>query len=252
MSSLDTRSCACLPIGFGSHSIWRLTHNLDKLKGSLSIPSFLYLSAESHSTWLLNILLLNDVLASLLKSYDSLKKIIWENILYVWINGAHLSEKFQPTINLPLKSLTKAWLNLSLFSPSFHVFLLIVVIIFGRVLSSHFFFLNFVNVQAFGSITNPLIQVTLFRRSRPVAAAAEMDPPSLEDIRLLFLENREADEGGSNPRRSNVGLIIRHPTSAAHYFWRRFDDRFMRPIFGGRGFMRLIHGSAPHEVNENV
>ncbi|CAA7400049.1 unnamed protein product [Spirodela intermedia] len=105
----------------------------------------------------------------------------------------------------------------------------------------------------FGSVTNPLIQVTLFRQSRP-APAADMDPPSLEDIRLLFLEpaNRGVDEGGSNQRRSGVGLIIWHPTSAAHYFWRWFDDRFMRPVFGGRGFMRLIHGSPPHEETENV
>ncbi|CAA6663560.1 unnamed protein product [Spirodela intermedia] len=109
------------------------------------------------------------------------------------------------------------------------------------------------STMVFGSVTNPLIQVTLFRQSRP-APAADMDPPSLEDIRLLFLEpaNRGVDEGGSNQRRSGVGLIIRHPTSAAHYFWRWFDDRFMRPIFGGRGFMRLIHGFPPHEETENV
>jgi sodium/hydrogen exchanger 8 len=41
--------------------------------------------------------------------------------------------------------------------------------------------------------------------------------------------------------------MIRNPTTTVHYFWRKFDDKFMRPIFGGRGFVPVVHGSPPTE-----
>uniref|UniRef100_A0A1D1YLX7 Sodium/hydrogen exchanger 2 n=1 Tax=Anthurium amnicola TaxID=1678845 RepID=A0A1D1YLX7_9ARAE len=103
----------------------------------------------------------------------------------------------------------------------------------------------------FGSITKPLIQATLFQHLKTVCTV-DIDPPSLEDIRLLFLENG-VDESGNNlqNRSSGLRLIIMHPTSAAHYFWRKFDDRYMRPVFGGRGFMPFLPSSPTSVSNEN-
>ncbi|MQL72410.1 hypothetical protein Taro_004750 [Colocasia esculenta] len=105
----------------------------------------------------------------------------------------------------------------------------------------------------FGSITNPLIQATLFRHSKPVPAG-DYDPASLEDIRLLFLEvdDEGFNEGRHNPSNRNLGLLIRHPTSAVHYFWRKFDDKYMRPLFGGRGFVPFVPGSSTSMANENL
>ncbi|XP_034708018.1 sodium/hydrogen exchanger 1-like isoform X1 [Vitis riparia] len=97
----------------------------------------------------------------------------------------------------------------------------------------------------FGSITKPLIGAVLLRHAKPTVSDAT-DIASLEDLRLLFLENGDPSDGGNNqpsPKASNLRLLMRYPTSTAHYFWRKFDDKYMRPVFGGRGFVPYVPGS---------
>lgn len=97
----------------------------------------------------------------------------------------------------------------------------------------------------FGSITKPLIGAVLLRHAKPTVSDAT-DIASLEDLRLLFLENGDPSDGGNNqpsPKASNLRLLMRYPTSTAHYFWRKFDDKYMRPMFGGRGFVPYVPGS---------
>lgn len=97
----------------------------------------------------------------------------------------------------------------------------------------------------FGSITKPLIGAVLLRHVKPTVSDAT-DFASFDDLRQLFLENGEGSEEGETrptPKGSSLRLLIRHPTSTVHYFWRKFDDRFMRPVFGGRGFTPYIPGS---------
>lgn len=36
---------------------------------------------------------------------------------------------------------------------------------------------------------------------------------------------------------------MRYPATTVHYFWRQFDDNFMRPIFGGWGFVPVVPGT---------
>ncbi|KAF8401609.1 hypothetical protein HHK36_012555 [Tetracentron sinense] len=91
----------------------------------------------------------------------------------------------------------------------------------------------------FGSITKPLIDTVLLRHSRP-SNTDTSESQSLEDLRLLFLENGESSNDRPLPKRSSLSLLIRHPTSTVHHFWRRFDDRYMRPVFGGRGFVPFV------------
>jgi len=43
---------------------------------------------------------------------------------------------------------------------------------------------------------------------------------------------------------------MRYPTTTVHYFWRKFDDKFMRPVFGGRGFVPVVPGSL--HVEEDI
>ncbi|OVA20098.1 Na+/H+ exchanger [Macleaya cordata] len=93
----------------------------------------------------------------------------------------------------------------------------------------------------FGSITKPLIECVLFGRKSDTP-----QPASLEDIRLLFLDNGgPLDEMGQPilPRGSSIGLLMQYPASTVHYFWRKFDDKYMRPVFGGRGFVPVVPGS---------
>ncbi|XP_058225753.1 sodium/hydrogen exchanger 1-like isoform X1 [Rhododendron vialii] len=104
----------------------------------------------------------------------------------------------------------------------------------------------------FGSVTKPLIEAVLLRNAKPTVSDAT-DSPSLEDLRLLFLENGDpVDESSNQPvrKRSSLRLLMANPTSTAHYFWRKFDDRFMRPVFGGRGFVPFVPGSPTGAADE--
>ena len=106
--------------------------------------------------------------------------------------------------------------------------------------------------QVFGSVTKPLIEAVLLRHAKPTLSDAG-DFASLEDLRLLFLENGDPSDNSGNqtgPMRSSFRLLMRHPTSTVHYFWRKFDDRFMRPVFGGRGFVPFVPGSPTGAADE--
>ncbi|XP_048225632.1 sodium/hydrogen exchanger 2 isoform X2 [Ricinus communis] len=103
-----------------------------------------------------------------------------------------------------------------------------------------------------GSVTKPLIEAVLLRNRKPMVSDAT-DIPSLEDLRLLFIEPGDASEQGNDqiaPKASSLRLLITHPTVTVHYLWRRFDDRFMRPVFGGRGFVPFIPSSPTGAADE--
>ncbi|KAF4395784.1 hypothetical protein F8388_018058 [Cannabis sativa] len=127
----------------------------------------------------------------------------------------------------------------------------IIVVLFSTVVG----LLLFELVLVFGSITKPLIEAVMLQHSKPSTSdAAEI--PSLEDLhQLLFIENDNSAEQGNNqselPKRSSLSLLIRHPTTTVHYFWRKFDDRFMRPVFGGRGFVPFVPGSPTDAADQN-
>ncbi|XP_042475168.1 sodium/hydrogen exchanger 1-like [Macadamia integrifolia] len=100
----------------------------------------------------------------------------------------------------------------------------------------------------FGSITKPLIDA--LQKPSNVNAA---ELPSFEELHIPLLEDGgPSDEGVQQtiPRRGSLSLLISHPTSTVHFFWRKFDDRFMRPVFGGRGFVPFVPGSPTGEEVE--
>ncbi|KAJ1387465.1 Cation/H+ exchanger [Sesbania bispinosa] len=99
----------------------------------------------------------------------------------------------------------------------------------------------------FGSITKPLIEAVQLRHSKP---AISDSTDNQEDVRFLFLQNSGSINQSNNQtfeRRSNLSLLISHPATTVHYFWRKFDDNFMRPVFGGRGFTPIVPGSGEEE-----
>ncbi|XP_058761346.1 sodium/hydrogen exchanger 1-like [Vicia villosa] len=99
----------------------------------------------------------------------------------------------------------------------------------------------------FGSITKPLIEAVKLRHSKPPISGST---DNQEDLRLLLLEsNCSVNQSNNQPnhRRSTLSLLMRYPTTTVHYFWRKFDDKFMRPVFGGRGFVPVAPGSPPAE-----
>ncbi|XP_064945013.1 sodium/hydrogen exchanger 1-like isoform X2 [Musa acuminata AAA Group] len=96
----------------------------------------------------------------------------------------------------------------------------------------------------FGSVTKPLIKAALCHNWTSTNGE-DAHLSSLEDINILFPDNCRTsgnDTSHANPR-SSLGMLIMHPTSTIHYLWRRFDDRHMRPVFGGRGFVPLLSSS---------
>ncbi|KAK8689447.1 hypothetical protein V6N13_088168 [Hibiscus sabdariffa] len=106
----------------------------------------------------------------------------------------------------------------------------------------------------FGSITKPLIEAVLLRHSKPNVSDA-VDSPRIEDLRILLIDNGGASDTGENQqaaaaRRSSLRLLLTHPTWTVHYFWRKFDDRFMRPVFGGRGFVPFVRSSPTGAADE--
>ena len=114
------------------------------------------------------------------------------------------------------------------------------------------FFFSLFSTQVFGSITKPLIEAVLLRHAKPAHSDAT-DIPSLDDLQISFLENCDpSDQGGTNQparRKGSLSMLISNPTSTVHYFWRKFDDKFMRPVFGGRGFVPFVLGSPTGAVD---
>lgn len=101
--------------------------------------------------------------------------------------------------------------------------------------------------QVFGSITKPLIEAVQPRHPKPTSFDST---DNVEDLRLLLLENNgPINQSNNQPfqRESRISMLISHPSITVHYFWRKFDVKFMRPVFGGRGFVPFV----PVEAAEN-
>ncbi|ESW16752.1 hypothetical protein PHAVU_007G182200 [Phaseolus vulgaris] len=99
----------------------------------------------------------------------------------------------------------------------------------------------------FGSITKPLIEAVQPRHPKPTSFDST---DNVEDLRLLLLENNgPINQSNNQPfqRESRISMLISHPSITVHYFWRKFDVKFMRPVFGGRGFVPFV----PVEAAEN-
>ncbi|WCJ43190.1 sodium hydrogen exchanger 2 [Euphorbia peplus] len=105
-----------------------------------------------------------------------------------------------------------------------------------------------------GSVTKPLIERLLLRNRKPMVSDAT-DIASLEDLRLLFIEDVDPSEQENNqiaPKASSLRLLMRNPTTTVHYFWRKFDNKFMRPMFGGRGFVPFVPSSPTGAADDNT
>ncbi|XP_022953812.1 sodium/hydrogen exchanger 2-like [Cucurbita moschata] len=100
----------------------------------------------------------------------------------------------------------------------------------------------------FGLLTKPIVRYMLSLHDTPIdatiVAAADSPVKSLTDVLLSGGEDVEADVRESNiPRPTSLRMLLTTPTHSVHYYWRMFDDRYMRPVFGGRGFVPFIPGS---------
>ncbi|PSR86026.1 Sodium/hydrogen exchanger 2 like [Actinidia chinensis var. chinensis] len=108
-----------------------------------------------------------------------------------------------------------------------------------------------VSTLVFGMITKPLVRF-LMPPAMHSSSMVSSEPSSPKSFILPLLgsrDNSEADTGSPTiPRPTSLRMLLRTPTNTVHLYWRKFDNAFMRPVFGGRGFVPYIPGS-PTEMS---
>nr|WFD52747.1 NHX1 [Nitraria sibirica] len=103
----------------------------------------------------------------------------------------------------------------------------------------------------FGLMTKPLIRLMLPQLGQPnIAMSTELSATKPLTVPLIAsgqdsdsgIEDGNTGVGGGKRtcRRSSLSMLLMTPASTVHYYWRKFDDAIMRPIFGGRGFAPVL------------
>uniref|UniRef100_A0A0D9WCT4 Cation/H+ exchanger transmembrane domain-containing protein n=1 Tax=Leersia perrieri TaxID=77586 RepID=A0A0D9WCT4_9ORYZ len=95
------------------------------------------------------------------------------------------------------------------------------------------------STMVFGILTKPLLNLLIPPRPD---IAADLSSQSIIDPLIGSLLGSDFDVGMASPQ-NNLQLLLTIPTRSVHRVWRKFDDRFMRPMFGGRGFVPFVPGS---------
>lgn len=85
-------------------------------------------------------------------------------------------------------------------------------------------------VQVFGFLTKPLVRYLL-----PQNASSDGREPKSpkEDMTLPLLSFDETAETNINRAKDNLSMLMERPVYTIHYYWKRFDNAYMKPIFGG-------------------
>ncbi|KAJ7973418.1 Sodium/hydrogen exchanger [Quillaja saponaria] len=110
-----------------------------------------------------------------------------------------------------------------------------------------------VSTVVFGMMTKPLIRLLLphTKSSTSMVLSDPTTPKSLAVPLLGAAQDSEADlDGHDFPRPSSIRALLATPTHTVHRYWRKFDDAFMRPVFGGRGFVPVAPGSPTERVQQ--
>lgn len=106
----------------------------------------------------------------------------------------------------------------------------------------------------FGLITKPLIRI-LLPSPKHLSRMISSEPITPKSFLVPLLGgggeegNGGVEEGGHVPRPPSLRMLLATPSHTVHHYWRKFDDAFMRPVFGGRGFVPYVPGS-PTEQSE--
>ncbi|KAH7447163.1 hypothetical protein KP509_01G094600 [Ceratopteris richardii] len=97
----------------------------------------------------------------------------------------------------------------------------------------------------FGLLTKPLLMWLLPPHVMDVLEAETATPRGLsEDLSLCLLEENDS---AHQPVAAAKSL---QRSASVHHVWRRFDNSFMRPVFGGRGFVPSVPLSHNGQIRE--
>ncbi|KAL2236532.1 UNVERIFIED_CONTAM: Sodium/hydrogen exchanger 2 [Sesamum indicum] len=98
----------------------------------------------------------------------------------------------------------------------------------------------------FGLLTKHLVRLLLLPSDHNRAmVSSEPSSPNSTTLPLLGYgqESEDVEMGRTVPRPPSLLMLLSTPTHTVHYYWRKFDNAFMRPVFGGRGFAEFVLGS---------
>jgi sodium/hydrogen exchanger 8 len=113
-------------------------------------------------------------------------------------------------------------------------------------ISFEIYFLIYGSAQVFGLMTKPLVRI-LLPQSKLGTSMTSSEPSSPKSFTVPLLSNghdSEADKGSQHVGRpTSLRMLLSTPSHTVHHYWRKFDDAFMRPVFGGRGFVPFVPGS---------
>nr|ABU49649.1 Na+/H+ antiporter [Salsola soda] len=125
------------------------------------------------------------------------------------------------------------------------------------------------STMVFGLLTKPLI---LFLLPHPKHFSSTSTVSDLGSPKAFFApllegtQDTEVDVGNHDEethhdeetnfrpiaRPSSLRMLLNAPTHTVHHYWRKFDDSFMRPVFGGRGFVPFVPGSPTEQSTHNM
>nr|AAV73803.1 Na+/H+ antiporter NHX [Kalidium foliatum] len=126
------------------------------------------------------------------------------------------------------------------------------------------------STMVFGLLTKPLILFLLPHPKHFTSASTVSDlgspksfsMPLLEGVQDSEVDVDNQDEGTNNhvegtnnrtiARPGSLRMLLNAPTHTVHYYWRKFDDSFMRPVLGGRGFVPYVPGSPIEQTTNNL
>ncbi|KAE8009603.1 hypothetical protein FH972_006031 [Carpinus fangiana] len=113
-----------------------------------------------------------------------------------------------------------------------------------------------ITVVLFTTVVGGLLTKPLVRLLQPIQkhSGSEMysELTAHKSLNLPLLSNGgqepEADMGANIRRPTSLRMLLSTPTHTVHFYWRKFDNAFMRPVFGGRGFVPHVPGSPTETV----
>ncbi|GMY16500.1 sodium/hydrogen exchanger 2-like [Fagus crenata] len=99
-----------------------------------------------------------------------------------------------------------------------------------------------------GLLTKPIVRLLLPQQKNSGSLmSTELSSPKSLILPLLTNGNghhSEPDMGANNILRpTSLRMLLTTPSHTVHHYWRKFDNAFMRPVFGGRGFVPYAPGS---------
>ncbi|KAJ7532733.1 hypothetical protein O6H91_13G017100 [Diphasiastrum complanatum] len=112
------------------------------------------------------------------------------------------------------------------------------------------------STTVFGIMTKPLINFILPSQLQYVSDLSEPATPQVmgldPTLQLSLLSNEEQNNNSPTKmmkKASRLSLFIHAQRTTIHRLWRKFDNAYMRPMFGSRGFVPTLPTAIENEDN---